>query len=89
MSEQQPTIWYRANNNKIEEITVVRVTDKMITYVAHGREWRASKESLYDKYFPSRDEAKAFLIEHWSKRVKSLEEDLEHARAKLEQVGAL
>ena len=79
-------------STKLEEVEVVKATEKQIVYVRdNGQgekvENRVAKNG-YHKYFPSREEANAFLLNRLTTTVDSALRSLDKAMKELEQFEA-
>jgi hypothetical protein len=91
MSTKQTTTWYMARWERIHEVQVVKKLPKSLVilhrqFYLNGRDKVVEKtvrDSSYEKYFPTYDEAKNYILDGMKAKIKSLEEELEHARNEL------
>ena len=82
------TTWYKTdmwNRAVIESVEVVNSTEKTVTIkcpIGYGygyKEKRTNIHSRYNNYFPTWEDAQAYLIENSEQNVKSLRLQLERA----------
>jgi hypothetical protein len=92
------TMWKTSGffGNLIEPVEVVKETDRQIVFLRPNAcipgtftEQRAAKQSTYENFFGSWEEAKVFLVESARLEVTRCEETLKRAQAKLQQMEAL
>lgn len=80
-------------NSKIEPVTVVKETAKqlVVEYDCYGKthQRRAAKESAYDNYFDTWEEAHEHLIDRAAKRVESLRSQLQTANGNLGNIKGM
>jgi len=74
--------WYKAAYGKIEEVNVIRATDKQVV-LEGGR--RAIKETDYCWYAPTRDEARSMMVEQYRKECEWNKKRYELTLERLEQ----
>lgn len=81
-------IMYRTLNysNKIEEIEVIKTTDKTVTYLRGGREDRENKVSSYHCWHKTKEDAINHLKKQYLSELSYAEEKLLHAKQKLEEL---
>lgn len=90
MSNKQTLTWYCVTMDQIEPFEITRFTDKMVFFLRiNGKETRRNRLSDFDNYFPTREEAKSFLVEKCKKGVFRAERDLTMARNRLRKAEAL
>ncbi len=81
-------IWYKYDSfcfrdeEFIKVVEVEKFTDK--TVWIKGR--RNSRSSQYDRYFPSFEEAKKFVIERFERRLQSAKDELYRCEARLQKI---
>lgn len=79
-------IWYKTLcGGKITEVTVIKETEKQITYIGKyydGREYkqRSNKKSSYENFFKTYQQAEDFLINESLKNINDKEKSLSYAK---------
>lgn len=81
-------------DDQIESFEVVKETEKQIVFIKTGWnnktiEERELKESSYHKWHNSFDEAKQYLINKQSNRIKSLEKQIEDSKRIVEKLNLM
>ena len=74
-------IWYNATYGRIEPVRVIKSTSFMVK-LEHGR--NVYKISDGDFYAPTREEAKALLVDHYQKMRDLAQSRLDHADLNLD-----
>jgi len=73
--------------NQIEKLEVIKTSEKSVWFAtSRGNESRELKETSYQKWFESKNEAKDFLVNKLNKDVASAEWKLKKAKAELESL---
>lgn len=82
--------WYKVTTYslEIEPVEVVKFTDKTVTTLYKGRyseafERRYSRSSEWGKFFPTREEAVAYVRDRLLRRIENAKHELENATTKL------
>ena len=91
------SVWWMASSwGTLVEVEVVKTTAKQIHWheipklYARSAPTVSANDSQDHQWFrPTREEAKAFLVDYRMRLIKSLENNLEYARAKLLEAEAL
>jgi len=75
---------------KIEPIEVIRETEKQVVIIGwRNKERRLAKQSNYENFFDTWDEAHQFLISHAENLVNAVEERLSNCKANLDRIKGL
>ena len=81
---------FRVSGIKIEELEVIKETEKQIVYFnSSHQECRESKSSQWAIWFKTFDDAKKHLIEKWTLHVENKENQLQSAKDNLSKVTNL
>lgn len=82
---------YRARWDEIEEIEVLRETDKQVVLLANdfGKECRENKQSEWQNWFNTWEQAHQFILTKADEDVKSLRLQLEQANGKYGQIKGM
>lgn len=80
-----------ANSEPIEELELVKSTDKTVTVIETGRdgsrnEVRNNWSSSYSKYWKTKAEAREYLISKYTTMLRSLEAKQEEYKRKLDDI---
>lgn len=73
----------------LEEIEIIRETDKCVFLKGGYRERRENKSSNYHEYFETRGEAKNFIITKAREKVENAQSRLDYATELLAEMEAL
>lgn len=78
-------IWYETwkFNSTILPVEVARETESSLFLLHGSRERRVAKQSTHNAYFPSFEEAKAYLVERTERRIEGLKSSLDKATMEL------
>jgi hypothetical protein len=82
------TTWYRAWLGKIDAHEVIAETAEFIT-LANNPKRREKKITEWSSWHPSREMAKAWLVEQAQAKVKRIEDELAFRREELAKAQAL
>lgn len=80
--------WRIGTTFAIQEVEAVKHTDKTVTIVEGGRKRRQSLLSDWYKYFPSREEAAAFLIDRAKQQIEKANKMIDEAESALDEFGS-
>lgn len=90
MNETKTETWYRVASGCINEVKVVKFSDKTITTLQNsGRTSRQNRNSSYEKFFRTRAEAVSHLIKKAEQRLEFAQYELEDANKYLDEMRKL
>lgn len=87
--------WFRVRGTHIDAVEVVKVNPETLMVsskylMGKGRkELRVAKASQYEKYFPSFDEARAYLLNYIDMSIVRLRRQLEQANGRRGQIKGM
>lgn len=80
--------WRIGTKFAIQVVEAVKHTDKTVTIIEDGRERRQSLVSDWYKYFPSREEAVAFLVDRANSQIEKACKMIGDAERALNEFGS-